>query len=289
MSQNFLIIKRKFGRSWHKDLKKTIQYSKEHARYLHKQKKDKTFVVISQTLILFGILGVWEGLGQLGVINTFITSSPSRIFNTFLSLLESGDLWFHLGITLFETVVGFLIATVVGTIIAILLWWSERLRKILDPYIVVLNSLPKIALGPLIIIWVGAGIQSIITICVLVLIIITVISMLNAFCECDKDKILLLKSMGANKWQILCKLVLPSSLPQFVSVLKINVGMSWVGSIIGEYLVSSAGLGYLIVYGSQVFQLDLVMCSIAILCILATVMYYAVWLIEKLVLKSRKD
>ena len=272
-----------------RNLKKTIQFSKEHLKYLHGIRKNKTFVVSFRILILVLFLGLWELLGQLNLINTFITSSPSRICKTFANLLSGGDLWFHTGITLMETVAGFLIATILGTIISVALWWSEKLQKILDPYIVVLNSLPKIALGPLIIIWVGAGTQSIITICVLVSIVITVISMLNAFCECDKDKILLMKSMGANKWQILTKFILPSALPQFVSVLKINVGMSWVGSIIGEYLVSSAGLGYLIVYGSQVFQLDLVMCSITILCILATLMYYAVSFIEKKVIKSRKN
>lgn len=269
-------------------MNKNLQFSKEHAKFLHKLKKDKAIILSTQIFILVAFLAIWEGLGQLGLINTFITSSPSRIWNTFVALLQSGDLWYHMGITLYETLIGFVIATFLGTIIAIALWWSEKLRKILDPYIVVLNSLPKIALGPLIIIWVGAGLQSIITICVLVLIIITIISMLNAFNECDKDKILLMKSMGANKWQILTKLVLPNALPQFVSILKINVGMSWVGTIIGEYLVSSAGLGYLIVYGSQVFQLDLVMCSIVLLCILASLMYFIVSLIEKKIVKSRK-
>lgn len=270
-------------------MNKGLQYSREHSNFLHKLKKDKFGVVLSQILLLLLFLGLWELLGQLKIINTFITSSPSRIVNTLYNLFLSGDMWYHIGITLYETMMGFIIATILGTIIAISLWWSERLRKILDPYIVVLNSLPKIALGPLIIIWVGAGLQSIITICVLVLIIITVISMLNAFLECDKDKILMLKSMGANKWQILCKLVLPNALPQFVSVLKINVGMSWVGTIIGEYLVSSAGLGYLIVSGSQVFQLDLVMSSIVLLCLLASFMYFFVSLLEKRIIKSRKD
>ena len=142
-------------------------------------------------------------------------------------------------------------------------------------------------LGPVVIIWFGAGMQSIIVICVLITIIIAVISMLNAFRECDQDKILLMRSMGANKFQILTKLVLPASLPQFVSVLKISVGMSWVGSIMGEYLISSAGLGYLIVYGSQVFRLDLVMASTLILCILAGIMYLAVALLEKYVNKKR--
>jgi len=188
---------------------------------------------------------------------------------------------------LYETLLGFVISTVLGVLIAIILWWSETLRKILDPYIVVLNSLPKIALGPIVIIWFGAGMQSIIVICILITIIITIISMLNAFRSCDKDKILLMQSMGANKFQILYKLILPASVPQFISVLKISIGMSWVGSIMGEYLISSAGLGYLIVYGSQVFKLDLVMASTLLLCILASLMYVIVNYIEKLVNKKR--
>lgn len=262
-------------------------YSLEHNIYLRKQQREKLIVRIWQIAILIGIIVLWEVLGYFGVINTFIMSSPSRIINTLAELIASGDLLYHTAITLYETVLGFSIATILGTLIAILLWWSERLRKILDPYIVVLNSLPKIALGPIIIIWVGAGIQSIVTICVLILIIVTIISMLNAFRECDPDKIMLMKSMGANTWQILWKLVLPSSIPQFISVLKINVGLSWVGTIMGEYLVSSAGLGYLIVYGSQVFQLDLVMASTFILCVLASIMYFAVAMLEKRILKSR--
>jgi len=145
----------------------------------------------------------------------------------------------------------------------------------------VLNSLPKIALGPLIIIWVGAGTSSIITMCVLICIVITTLSMLSSFLNCDKDKILLLKSYGATKFQILKKLILPNSLPDFISVLKINVGMSWVGTIMGEYLVSKAGLGYLIVYGSQIFKLDIVLTSTVVLCLLAGIMYFIVSLVEK--------
>ncbi|MBQ7603059.1 MAG: ABC transporter permease, partial [Clostridia bacterium] len=159
-------------------MKKFLQYSREHSKFLHNLKKDKVTILVFQIGILVVFLAGWELLDKLGVINTFITSSPSRIIGTITSLFESGTLWHHMVITLFETIMGFLIATILGTMIAILLWWSKHLRKILDPYIVVLNSLPKIALGPLIIIWVGAGLQSIITICVLILIIITVISML---------------------------------------------------------------------------------------------------------------
>ena len=268
-------------------MKKPIDYSIEHKKWLNKRRNKKISITICQFAILIIFITLWEIAGSLGWINTFITSTPSRVLTSISNLYASGELFYHIGITLLETVLGFVIATVLGTFIAIILWWSETLRKILDPYIVVLNSLPKIALGPLIIIWIGAGMQSIIAICVLILIIITIISMLNNFLECDKEKILLMRSMGANKFQILFKLILPSSIPGFISVLKINVGMSWVGTIIGEYLVSSAGLGYLIVYGSQVFKLDLVMASTILLCVLASIMYLLVSLLEKIVLKHR--
>ena len=152
----------------------------------------------------------------------------------------------------------------------------------MEPYLIVLNSLPKVALGPIIIIWFGAGTNAIVVMAILIMIIITIISLLNAFVSCDKNKILLMKSMGASKWQILTKLVVPNAKDEFLSVLKINVGMTWVGTIMGEYLVSKAGLGYLIVYGSQVFKLDLVMTSILILCLLAGLMYGAVCLVERL-------
>ncbi|MCL2540184.1 MAG: ABC transporter permease [Firmicutes bacterium] len=260
----------------------------EHKKFLQMVKKKNAEVRLAQIGILVAFVGIWELAARTELIDTFITSSPTRIVNTIVMLFESGQLFEHMGITLLEACLGFVIATMLGSIIAIVLWWSQTLRRILDPYVVVLNSLPKIALGPLIIIWIGAGLQSIVMICVLILIIITVISMLNAFLECDRDKIQLMKSMGANKWQILTKLVLPSSIPAFISVLKINVGMSWVGVIIGEYLVSRAGLGYLIVYGSAVFKLDLVMTSTILLCILAGGMYLLVAWFEAWVKKRRK-
>ena len=155
------------------------------------------------------------------------------------------------------------------------------LRGVLEPYIVVLNSLPKIALGPIIIVWFGAGTNSIVFMSVIITIIVTIITMENGFLATDKNKILLLKSLGASKMQTLTKLVLPASIPTFVSCLKINVGMSWIGSIMGEYLVSKQGIGYLIVYGGQVFKLDLVMTSVIILAVVAALMYESIVLLEK--------
>ena len=268
--------------------RKQVNYSKEHKRYLKNLKIDKFTTILAQVLLLVVLIGLWELLTAVGVLDAFFLSSPSRMMVQLVDLFQNGSLFYHIGITLYETVIGFLVATILGTLIAIILWWSRKLRKILDPYIVVLNALPKIALGPVIIIWVGAGTMAIITMCILICVVITTLSMLSAFLSCDEDKISLMRSMGASKFQILTKLVIPNALGEFVSVLKINVGMGWVGTIMGEYLVSKAGLGYLIVYGGQVFQLDLVMASTLVLCILACIMYLFVGILEKRVGKHKE-
>lgn len=260
-------------------------FSAEHINYLRKMKRKSLFISVMRWSILLLFIGLWELLAYLKVIDVFIMSCPSKIVTTIIDLAKDGSLFVHIGVTLYETVISFILATVLGTVIAICLWWSETLRKTLEPHIVVLNALPKIALGPIIIIWVGAGAGAIIVMALMISLIITIISILNGFMETDTSKILLLKTMGASKMQILSKLVLPSNIPTIISSLKINVGLCWVGTIMGEYLVSKSGLGYLIVYGGQVFQLDLVMASTVILCILAAVMYLIVQLIERIVVK----
>ena len=265
-------------------MKKT-KFSKEHLEFLKKIKRNAALVWSGRIITLVLFLAIWELLADLGIIDTFITSSPSKICITIFNLFIEDNLIYHIGVTLLETVLGFIIAAVSGMIISILLWLSESARKIAEPYIVVLNSLPKIALGPIIIVWFGSGMKSIVFMAVIIGIIVSVITMLNGFIATDKDKILLLKSMGANKIQILTKLVIPGSMPTLFSMLKLNIGMAWIGSIMGEYLVSRAGLGYLIVYGGQVFKLDLVMAATLILCLLATIMYVLISLLEKIFIK----
>ncbi len=266
-------------------MKNQKQFSPQHSLYVKKIKRETVFVWILRFSILALLLGLWELLARINVIDSFITSSPSRIISTISLLITENNLFYHVGITLYETMLGFLIAVGLGYVIALALWWSERLRRVLEPYIVVLNSLPKIALGPIIIVWCGSGSKAIIFMAVLIGIIVAIITMLNGFLATDKNKILLLKSMGANKLQILIKLVMPGSIPTLISMLKISVGMAWIGSIMGEYLVSKAGLGYLIVYGGQVFKLDLVMAATIVLCILAALMYSLVALLERFVIK----
>jgi len=262
-------------------------FSKEHKKFLKRLRIKTISVHLIRVLLLISLFAIWELCAHFNIIDPFITSSPSRIVNQISVLIKDGTLWHHSWVTLYETILAFLISTLLGTIIAILLYIMPFTRRVLEPYIIVLNSLPKIALGPLIIVWMGTGTKAIVVMGILICIIITTISMLNGYLAVPKEKILLMQTMGASKFQVLTKLVLPATFTDFISVLKINVGMSWVGVVMGEYLTSKAGLGYLIVYGGQVFKLDLVMSSIVVLCILAGVMYGLVSLLEMYIKHKR--
>jgi NitT/TauT family transport system permease protein len=266
------------------DQAKTI--SNEHARYLSRLKREKLTIRFTQLLILLLIFGLWEILAQAGIIDPFITSQPSRIIQTVENLYAQGVLFQHIGITCLETIIGFLLGTILGVLIAIALWWSDFLAKVSEPYLVVLNSLPKIALGPVFIVWIGAGPVAIIVMTLAISLIVTILEVLNGFMGIDKEKIKLVQIFGGSKSQVLTKVLLPASFPSIINALKVNVGLSWVGVIVGEFLVSRAGLGYLIVYGGQVFKLDLVMTSVVILGIAATIMYQGVIYFERLVLKK---
>ncbi len=239
------------------------------------------FIQIARWGILILLLLLWELLARLGVIDAFLLSSPSRMFTTIADLIRTGELWLHLGTTLWETVVGFVIGSVLGIVMAIALWWSNTLARILDPYLVVLNALPKIALGPVLIVWIGAGMPAIIAMTLLISVIVTMVTVLGGFLSVEEEKLTLLRSFGASKLQCFTMVVFPAALPTTVSALKLGIGMSWVGVIVGEFLVSRAGLGYLIVYGGQVFKLDLVMAGTAVLCLFAALMYLMIAACEK--------
>ncbi len=255
--------------------------SRERKQYLQAVKRRKTFILATQLILLAAIFLIWEIAANMRLIDPFITSQPSRMLATMQMLHQNGSLYVHIGTTVWETVIGFTLGTIGGLIIAIILWWSDFLSKVLEPYLVILNALPKVAIGPILIVWLGNGQAAIITMALLISIIVSIITMLHGFLSVDKEKIQLLKSFGANKLCVLKKVVLPASMPNSISALKVNVGLSWVGVIMGEFLVSKAGLGYLIVYGSQVFKLDLVMTSVILLIVAATVMYLLVAYLEK--------
>jgi NitT/TauT family transport system permease protein len=255
--------------------------SAEQMQYFKKIKRRKCIILLLRILVLVILISVWEIATQAQWMDSFIFSSPSRIVDTFFRLYSDGSIWTHVWTTLWETVVGFLLGTIFGILIAIILWVSETCSKVLEPYLVVGNALPKIALGPVFIVWLGAGSTSIIAVAVSVSLIVTVLEVYTGFKEADPEKIRLVRSFGATKRQVMEKVILPSSFPVMMNALKVNVGLSWVGVIVGEFLVSRAGLGYLIVYGGQVFQLDLVMTSVVILSILAALMYFGVQLLGK--------
>ncbi|QEK13587.1 ABC transporter permease [Crassaminicella thermophila] len=261
------------------------KFSHEHIDFLCKHRKRKKVIFITQIALIVIFFVLWEIAARLKLIDTFLTSYPSQMWHLFLKLAKDGSLFKHIGISSFETIVGFLLGTFSGTIIAILLWWSDFISKVLDPYMVILNALPKTALAPIIILWAGAGITGIIVTAMTVSIVVTILGVYGGFKEVDKDKIKMLKTFGATKIQILQKVIIPASIPTIINALKINVGLSWVGVIVGEFLVSQAGIGYLIVYGGQVFKLDLVMTSVIILAILAALMYQGVAYLEKRLMK----
>lgn len=264
-------------------------YSMEHKLFLKKRKKEKIFVISFQLIILLVFILSWEVLAQLKIINTFLLSSPSLVLKTFVTLFVKNDLIKHIGITLYETIISFLLVSLISLISSTLLWSSRKLAKICDPYLTVLNSLPKVALGPLIIIWVGASIKSIIFMAFMVAIFLSIINIYHNFKETDKNYIILLKSLGASKWQIFFKVILPSNLSNIINNLKINVSMCYIGVIMGELLVSKKGLGYLIMYGTQVFNINLVILSIFILGVLSFLFYYLICLTERFITKKKND
>lgn len=255
-------------------------YSNEHKQYLKRLKKEKIVVLIFRFLIIIAFLIGWELLSRYNIINTFLSSSPSSTVKTALNLFRDGSLFRHIGITMYEVLISFSIATIIGLFIATILWSNKTISKIIDPYLTILNSLPKVALGPLIIIWVGASINSIIFMALLINVFITIINIYNGFISTDKNYIVLLKSLNASKRQIFFKVVLPSNYITIINALKINISMSLIGVIMGELLVSKSGLGYLIMYGSQVFNIDLVITSVVILAFISYVMYYLIERIE---------
>ena len=255
--------------------------SLEQKKYIRKIKLTKLLILFSQIALFVFIILIWQILADKELINTFITSSPRDIIKTLITLYQDNNLFIHIWITIKETLISFTITTVLSILIAITLYNYKLLSKIIDPYLTILNSLPKVALGPIIIIWIGANIKGIITMSVLISIIVSIQSIYNGFINTDKVKIKLLKTFNATKSQILFNVILPSNKSTIISTLKINISMCLVGVIMGEFLTSKAGIGYLILYGSQVFNLNLVMTGIFLLIIISIIMYKLICIISK--------
>lgn len=255
-----------------------------HAKYKKKLQTEKIWVRFYQFVIFIAFFALWETASRMHWIDPLIFSSPSKVGNLLIDRVLDLSIFLHLGVTLFETVFGFILGTVLGTILAAVLWWSPFFSRIADPYLVILNSMPKVALAPMLIVMLGPGLTSIIAMGTIISVIITTIVIYTAFREVDQNYLKVLHTFGATRKQLFQEAILPASFPTIISTLKVNVGLSWVGVIVGEYIVSAKGLGYMIIYGFQVFNFNLVMLSLILIAIFATIMYKGVeWLERKLI------
>ncbi len=255
-------------------------------QYLHRQIRRRRIVRVSRVLILLSFLFVWEFTANVGIIDSFIFSSPSQIALCFWRMMLDQSIFLHIGVTLYETIVSFLLVIAISILVAVALWFSDKLSEILDPYIVVLNSLPKSALAPLLIVWLGATRTTIIAAGMSVAIFGSILNLYTSFMTVDPEKIKLIYTLHGNRFHALTKVVIPSSIPSIISVMKVNIGLCLVGVIIGEFLAARNGLGYLIIYASQTFKLDWLLMSIVLLCIMAMGLYSLINLLERIYRKQ---
>lgn len=254
-------------------------------KYIIKLYSYRAFIILSRVMLFLGFLSLWEYSANTGKINAFIFSSPSRIYRTFLDLSKDNIIYKHIFVTLKETLISFLAIILIGLILAIVLWCFKALSDMLEPFLVILNSLPKSALAPMLIVWLGANQKSIIVTAVSVALFGFTINLYTGFREIDSDMIKLIKTLGGNRWHLLKKLILPGSKEIILGNLKVNIGLCLVGVIIGEFLAAKEGLGYLIIYGSQVFKMNYVLLGIVILCIISTLMFFITSLLSFIIRK----
>ncbi len=266
-------------------MKKTLNLSIQE-KFIREHKRHHRFVMFARASVFVIFLVIWELLSRFGVIDSFFFSSPTGVILCAYQMLLDLTLFTHIFVTLYETIISFLLVILIGILTASLLWFSKTLSEILEPTLVVLNSLPKSALAPLFIVWLGTGTKTIIIAGISVAIFGCIISLYSGFLETDKDKLMMIETLGGNRLQAFTKVVLPNSIPVLLSTVKVNIGLSLVGVIIGEFLAARNGLGYLIIYGSQVFKLDLVIMSIVILCVIATALYKIIQMLEHLYKKK---
>lgn len=252
--------------------------------YLRSLKRRACAIQAWQVGLLVAFLIVWEVAPRAGWINPMLTSYPSAVARTFMTMLEDGTLLIHTWVTFSETVVGFIGGMLLGIACAVALWWSPFVHRVLDPFIVVVNAMPKIALVPIFYIWLG-DMASIYAMAIAVSLFVTIIMLYTGFSAVDPDKIKLVRLFGASRWQVLSKIVLPASVPTMISTLKVNVGLALVGVVVGEFQAAKAGLGYLITYGSQIFQMNLVMTAIVVLAAISSVLFIGIQALEAIVLR----
>lgn len=261
--------------------------SKTQLSYLKARSRHKRLVLLGQIILFLLFVGTWEITARTGLLNDFIFSSPSRMAACFIQMAEDLSIFRHIGITLAETIGSFLLVMLIGLFFAMLLWLSPALSELLEPYLVMLNSLPKSALAPVLIVWLGNNIKTIVVAAISVAVFGSIMTLHTGFKGVDQDKIKLIYTLGGTKKDVLTKVLVPSAVPLIINNMKVNIGLCLVGVIIGEFLAADKGLGYLIIYGSQVFKMDIVMMSIVILCVLSMGLYKIIGILEKHTARQR--
>lgn len=255
-------------------------------KYIEKLKYGKIMISCARIIIFLLFLILWQICADTGLIDSFIFSSPGRIALCFYEMILDRSIFIHIGITLYETITSFLLVTFISILAAVVLWSNQTISQILEPYLVVLNSLPKSALAPLLIVWLGATPATIIVAGMSVAIFGSIMSLYTSFMTIDEEKIKLIYTLHGTKRHALFKVVLPGSVPAIISNMKVNIGLCLVGVVIGEFLAARNGLGYLIIYSSQTFKMDWLIMSILLLCIMAMILYAIIGVIEKLYRKK---
>ena len=248
--------------------------------FLRSHRHHHHMVTLARFLLIIAFLSTWELAARKEWIDVFFFSSPYGIVSYLYQMLLDHSFFTHTGITLLETIVSFLLVTLLSLLAATLLWYVNGLAEVLEPYLVILNSLPKSALAPLLIVWLGTGTNTIIVAGISVAIFGSIINLYTGFCQADAEMLKLIYTLGGDRKDAFIKVILPSSVPLILSNMKVNIGLSLVGVIIGEFLAARRGLGYLIIYGSQVFQLNMVITSIIILCAIAMAFYKLIQSLE---------
>lgn len=256
------------------------------AAYLARRRRTGILVGSIQVAILVAAIGVWQLAAVRGWVDPLLTSRPTAVWSTLQRLAATGELWTHVRVTLTETVLGFTLGMAIGLVAAVALWWWNVVGRVLEPYLVTANALPKIALGPILYVWLGPT-MSVYGMAITISVIVTILMIYEGFLSVDAEKVKLLRTFGASKVQVLRMVVLPANVPTLVNTAKVTIGLTLVGVIVGEFISSNAGLGYLIIYGSQVFQMDLVMASIVVLLAISTLMYLVISVVERRLLRQR--
>lgn len=269
---------------------KAVTKSGRPIRRLPVQKDWPTWAIVAtQVGVLIAIIAAWEIAASTGLLNAFFWSQPSAIWKTLIIFVTEGDAWTDIGFTFRSTIFGFLLGTTVGSLFGLSFWWSRNYAAIVQPYIICFESIPKLALAPLIILVFGLGLSSKVAIAFALTFVISTLTTFAGVKALDPDGEKLFYSLGATRWQVFRKLVVPFCLPWIISVLRVNIGLALTGAIVGEFIASQHGLGRAILYAGQTYDIALVWVAVLVLSTLAVIMYAIVSWLETVLRKGTRQ